>query len=125
MKVTRFTLRAFAAGAMLAASVAAYPQGGDSLRVESALATKYTGFAGSQQNALALVGGLRSGSQITLQPAGTSCALPPPVITPPGGGPILPPGGTLPPPPVPPASFAPPTGDMGYGNVDIALNLGQ
>lgn len=57
------------------------------------LIEKYTPLAGSEQNAKSLVSGLRDGTQITLSS----------------------PSGTT--------SFNPPTGKMGYGNVNITLAL--
>ena len=141
----RFAQAALAAGALLAASFSAVGQSGDSLQTEMALVNKFTAFAGSQQNAIALVDGLRNGTLVTLQPFGPGCPPvppPPPVVpptppppTPPGfppppGGLPKPPGAfTPPPPPAPlpmlPASFTPPTGNMGYGNVSIAMDLAQ
>ena len=147
----RIAQAALAAGALLAASFSAFGQGGDSLQAEMALVNKFTGFAGSQQNAIALVDGLRNGSLVTLQPFGPGCPAvppPPPVVPPtptalppappgfpppPGGLPKAP-GAFAPPPPPPappaplpmlPASFTPPTGNMGYGNVSIAIDLAQ
>jgi hypothetical protein len=129
-------LRAVLLGAAMAAPVvqAAQPQG-NSLQAESALVNKYAAFSGSQQNAISLVNGLRNGTQITIQPAVPGCA---PVPPPPGNlPPSLPPGSQPPglppslvpsPPPPPavlPATFTPPTGNLGYGNVDIAINLAQ
>lgn len=59
------------------------------------LIEKYTPLAGSEQNAKSLVTGLRDGTQVTLSS----------------------PSGTT--------SFNPPTGKMGYGNVNIALALAE
>jgi hypothetical protein len=59
------------------------------------LIEKYTPLAGSEQNAKSLVSGLRDGTQITLSS----------------------PSGTT--------SFDPPTGKMGYGNVNIVLALAE
>jgi hypothetical protein len=61
------------------------------------LVTRYSEFAGSTENATALVQGLRTGAHITLSTA-------PGVNT---------------------TTFAPPTRPMGYGNVRIALALAQ
>lgn len=61
------------------------------------LIEKYTTLAGSGENAASLVTGLRDGTEIQLSP-------------PPGAG------GTG-------ATFSPPTGMMGFGNVNIALAL--
>jgi hypothetical protein len=63
------------------------------------LAHKYSDFAGSESNAAALVSGLRGGSDITLSSTAS------------GGG------GTV--------TIDPPTGKMGFGNVNIALALAQ
>ena len=164
LKTTKTALSVLVAGALFAATGVAFGQAGDSLVVETKLIEAYTPFVGTQQNAIALVNGLRSGVEVTLQPAVPGCLVlppppppppPPPVITPPPPPPLPgsglpgsppPPPGSLPPPPpptivtappapppppvpvpepVPPASFTPPTGTMGYGNVDIALNLAQ
>jgi hypothetical protein len=59
------------------------------------LVDRYTALAGSKQNAKALVAGLREGKEVTLSRSGTT------------------------------ATFTPPTGKMGYGNVDIALALAE
>jgi len=134
MFTRRKTLKLLAAGALLASCAAAFAEGG-SIQAETVLVNKYTAFSGNQPNAIALVGGLRNGAEIALQPAGAAClVVQPPVLPPilppslPGGpgGLILPPPPPPPPPPViQPASFTPPTGVMGYGNVDIALDLAQ
>ena len=60
------------------------------------LTTKYTGFAGSQENASSLVTGLREGKEVSLTTEG-----------------------------VPTETFTPPTKKMGYGNVDNALALAE
>ena len=62
------------------------------------LTADYSAFAGSTSNAQALVTGLRDGTSVTL------------TSTTPG---------------VPSASFAPATGKLGYGNVNIALSLAK
>lgn len=59
------------------------------------LVEKYTRLAGSEKNATSLVTGLRDGTEVKLS-KGTSTE-----------------------------SFTPPTGKMGYGNVDIALALAE
>ncbi len=59
------------------------------------LIERYTAFAGSKQNATSLVTGLREGKQVTLT-RGTAKE-----------------------------TFTPPTGKMGYGNVDHALALAE
>jgi hypothetical protein len=59
------------------------------------LVDKYTALAGSKQNATSLVTGLRDGKQVKLT-RGTSTE-----------------------------TFTPPTGKMGYGNVDTALALAE
>jgi hypothetical protein len=141
MFTRRKTLQLLAAGAVMTSCAAAVAQG-DSIQAETGLVNKYTAFAGSQSNAIALVGGLRNGAEVALQPAGAACpVVQPPVLPPvlppvqpptlppslPGGpgGLILPPPPPPPPPVIQPASFTPPTGTMGYGNVDIALDLAQ
>jgi len=111
------------------------------------LITRYTGLAGSVANATALVNGLRYGTPftvITLQTITTTTCTTTPATTPPPPPPLKsgPGGGLLPPPPPPgtgtggttactdtttqtevPVSITPPTGNMGFGNVDIALAL--
>lgn len=69
---------------------------------ESKLVNEFSVFAGSRDNATALVQGLRSGSTINLQAAPTT----------PGGTPTT-------------TSFTPPTRPMGYGNVRIAMALAR
>ena len=99
------------------------------------LITRYTSLAGSTENATSLVNGLRSGTPVTL----TAEVAAPPPPPPPAPPPPPPPGGLgglslLPPPPPPPSTqsltpattiitveFTPPTGNLGFGNVDIAL----
>lgn len=124
---------ALVAAAMLTASFSSFAQTGTSAEFEEILVKTFASFAGSTENAQSLVSGLRSGTQLTLQPAVPGCAPPPPppVLPPFSGG--LPGGlpGFPPPPPPPasapvlPASFTPPTGNMGYGNVNIAMDLAQ
>jgi hypothetical protein len=60
---------------------------------ESQLIERYTALAGSKQNATSLVNGLRDGKEVKLTKGTTS------------------------------ETFTPPTGKMGYGNVDNALAL--
>lgn len=64
------------------------------------LAAHYSAFAGSPENARALVDGLRTSTPITLGPSLTG------------------PNATA-----PAASLSPATGKMGYGNINIALSL--
>jgi hypothetical protein len=59
------------------------------------LVSRYTAFAGSKENASSLVTGLRDGKQVTLTRGTTK------------------------------ETFTPPTGKMGYGNVDNALALAE
>ena len=59
------------------------------------LIQKYTPLAGSEDNAKSLVTGLRDGAAVKLSSGGTS------------------------------TSFTPPTGKMGFGNVNIALSLAE
>jgi hypothetical protein len=83
------------------------------------LIQKYTPLVG-QANVQALVNGLRDGTKITMssttwpsefcRPAPTGGIIP-------IGGPLIPVGFTV--------EFIPPTGTMGYGNVDNALTLVQ
>lgn len=72
------------------------------------LATRYSDFAGSDANALALVDGLRNGESVTLDTTSTvknADGTTSTVIT--------------------PTTFQPATHKMGYGNVNIALALAQ
>ena len=59
------------------------------------LIAKYTALAGSKQNASSLVSGLRDGKQVTLKKGSAT------------------------------ETFTPPTGKMGYGNVDHTLALAE
>jgi hypothetical protein len=132
-------------GAKGKSSVVPTVAGGGNVSIES-LIQRYTGLAGSVDNATSLVNGLRSGQPITLVgDAPTPPAPPPPPATTPPPPPPPPPGmfGVAPPPPPPPpalatapvapppppeplvVTFTPPTGTMGLGNVDIALALTQ
>lgn len=70
----------------------------------SRLIAEFSAFAGSPENAAALVGGLRSGSAIMLTASGSEAS---------GAGRAT------------AVSFQPPTRPMGYGNVRIALALAQ
>lgn len=90
-------LTAFATAVPFATSVA---QTGDTKSDAEAtrLASRYSAFAGSDANALALVTGLRDDTTITLAPTAAS----------PTG-----------------ASFDPATGKLGFGNINIALALAQ
>lgn len=101
------------------------------------LIARYTALAGSVDNATSLVNGLRNGTSVTL----TAEVAAPPPPPPPAPPPPPPPGGFgalnfLPPPPPPQQSltpattiitveFAPPTGNLGIGNVDIALAFAE
>lgn len=74
----------------------------------SKLATRYSDFAGSDANALALVDGLRNGRSVTLDTASTvknANGTTSTVVT--------------------PTTFQPATHRMGYGNVNIALALAR
>lgn len=82
-------LLALACAALLSLPLAAWSENDDRL------VDRYTAFAGSKQNAEALVTGLREGTEVKLTRGGTT------------------------------ATFTPPTGKMGYGNVDIALALAE
>jgi hypothetical protein len=87
------------AGALAAFSCAAVAQSSNTAEMVPGqrLFQKYTSVAGSEGNARNLVTGLREGTEIQLSP-------------PPGTG-------------EPGTSFTPPTGKMGFGNVNIALAL--
>jgi hypothetical protein len=62
---------------------------------QSQLVEKYTPLAGSTENATSLVAGLRDGKEVKLTRNGTT------------------------------ETFTPPTGKMGYGNIDNALSITQ
>lgn len=68
---------------------------GAAAQSEDQLIERYTKLAGSRQNAASLVEGLREGSQVKLAKGGST------------------------------ETFTPPTGKMGYGNVDNALALAE
>ena len=70
-------------------------------RVENKLASEFSTFAGSQENAQSLVTGLRQGGEVTL-------------VTPTGNGQTA-----------TSTTFTAPTRPMGYGNVRISLALAQ
>jgi hypothetical protein len=76
------------------------PQPATSAVVSGKLTSEFSGWAGSTENADALVNGLRTGTAITLTSTGT--------------------GGT-----VTTTTFSPPTRPMGYGNIRIALLLAK
>src|SRR5262245_4548653 len=67
---------------------------------------RFESMAGSRDNLVSLVNGLRTGSKVTLEG---------PVVTPLPGSP--------PPPPPEPTRFTPPTKPMGYGNITRSLDL--
>ena len=69
---------------------------------DTQLATSFSTFAGSPENAQSLVSGLRTGTLITLEP------------NPSGPNPTA-----------PAASLTPATGKLGYGNIRIALSLAK
>lgn len=83
-------------GAVLAAAMLALPIAAMSETEADRLIAQYTSLTGSQQNATSVIDGLRSGSQVTL----TSSS-----------------GQTT--------TFTPPTGKMGYGEVNISLALAE
>ena len=100
----------------------------DLLSLSPSLIERYTPLTGSVENATSLVNGLRTGDPITL--VGQAPPPPPPPKAPPPPPPGAKPGVFAPPPPPPPpppapmkVTFTPPTGNMGLGNVDIALAL--
>jgi hypothetical protein len=68
---------------------------GAAAQSQDQLVDRYTKFAGSKQNASSLVNGLRDGSTVKLTKGSTT------------------------------ETFTPPTGKMGYGNVDNALALAE
>lgn len=68
----------------------------------SRLAVQYSDFAGSRQNADALIKGLRDGTSITLTASAESMA-----------------------PAAPSAKFTPSTSKLGYGNINVALSLAK
>ena len=115
----RSTLKTLAAAAMLAFVPAAFAQTGNPIDaqvialdktannrgqalVASKIASNFASLAGSEDNALALVKALRTGEAVKLTYAPTGTATTPTVVT-----------------------LDPPTGNMGWGNVKIALALAQ
>lgn len=68
---------------------------GAAAETQEQLVAKYTRLAGSEQNATSLVSGLRDGREVKLTRGSTS------------------------------ETFTPPTGKMGYGNIDNALALAE
>ena len=131
------------------------PTAGSSGNVSAeSLIQRYGAIAGTTENATSLVNGLRNGTLITLldPPPPPPPPAPAPVAPPPPAAPTAPPpaglapppqqlGAPTPPPPAPapqvapappppppapvPVTFTPPTGNMGWGNVDIALALAE
>ena len=104
-RTIQYVLRGIALACALAASgalEAANPPTSSSgtkdsaLRPEAELTEKFTAFAGSTQNAQALVDGLRNGTPITLTNGGGAST-----------------------------TIAPTTKPMGYGNINIALSLAR
>ena len=81
--------KAFVTAALLALTLPALGQS------SGQLVDRYTGFAGSKENANSLVTGLRDGKEVTLTRGTTT------------------------------ETFTPTTGKMGYGNVDHALALAE
>ena len=71
-------------------------------REDARLASRFSEFAGSPENAQSMVQGLRTGTSITLNPSATG------------------PNSTA-----PLAGLSPATGKMGYGNVNIAISLAK
>lgn len=88
--------------------------GGKGPVTESQLIERYLAMAGSEANAKSLVNGLRHGTEITL--TGTVSSPSPPPLRP--GSPLKPPSSST---TTVTVKFTPPTGNMGWGNVDIAL----
>ena len=84
--------------------------------VAQKIASSFVNLAGSKENALALVIGLRNGTDVTLKTVAPATT--PPPSTPPT---------TTPPPTTTTTTTTidPPTGKMGWGNVKIALALAQ
>ena len=91
-------------GTSTGGTVATTPNPGQTL-VATKIASNFTNLAGSQDNALALVNALRSGTDVTL-----TSTVPPPE------------GSTEPP---TTTTFTPPTGKMGWGEVKNALAIAQ
>jgi hypothetical protein len=83
-------------------------------QVAGKIASNFTTLAGSQQNSLALVNALRTGTSASLVVPAAS-----------GTGTGTGTGGTTPPPTTTTVSFTPATGPMGWGNVKNALALAQ
>lgn len=91
---------------------------GGEAKVTSRIADTFADFAGSQANAASLVNGLRTGGEITLT-GGTGTGTNTSADS--GGRVAASKGGTAP----ATATFAPPTGTMGYGGVYASLALAQ
>ena len=115
----RRTLKNLAAAVMIAVVPAAFAQTGNPIDaqvvaldktannrgqalVASKIASNFASLAGSEENALALVNALRTGESVKLTYAPTGTGTTPTVAT-----------------------LDPPTGNMGWGNVKIALALAQ
>lgn len=107
----KHTVIAFATGSALALlgapAFSQTVQSGTTLKITSPttasrLASQYSTFAGSAQNADALVAGLRDGKEVTL------------VARLDGASPVA-----------PSVSFTPATNKLGYGNINIALSLAK
>ncbi len=75
--------------------------------VAGKIASNFTGLAGGEDNALALVNALRNGTDVTLETV------------------VPPPTGSTAPPTVTTTTFSPPTGRMGWGNVKHSLALAR
>lgn len=86
--------------------------GGKGPVTESQLIERYLAMAGSEANAKSLVNGLRHGTEVTLTGTVSAPGLPP---RPGSFGSRSPSTTTV------TVKFTPPTGNMGWGNVDIAL----
>jgi hypothetical protein len=92
----------------LALSVSAPAAAGSTVPTDKYVAgqgARFESLAGSQENLVSLVNGLRTGSKVTLEG---------PVVTPLPGSPPPPPHTTR---------FTPPTKPMGYGNITRSLDL--
>src|SRR5690348_9602247 len=115
----RRTLKTLVAAVMIAVVPAAFAESGNPIDaqvvaldktannrgqalVASKIASNFASLAGSEENALALVNALRTGEPVKLTYPPTGTATTPTVVT-----------------------VDPPTGNMGWGNVKIALALAQ
>ncbi len=112
MRARAIAFRFVVGAALASSSLAAISQSADPQPVVDRLVSKYTQLAGSENNAISLVDGLRNGTEITITSDTSSACAP----SGPRRGRVGPSGPES-------VSFVPPTGNMGYGNVNVALGI--